>query len=73
MVSSEDKKKKRKNDSQTIYDYTGRNRIYSDGRGKLVHRAVIRLVKLWDVILVSIPFATAWMFYYSHMVYLNGF
>ena len=63
----------RKNDSQTVYDYSGRNRIYSNGRGRTVHRTVVRLVKLWDVILVSLPFATAWMFYYSHLVYVNSF
>ena len=63
----------RMNDSQATYNYSGRNRIYNNGRGKTVHRSIVRLVKLWDVILVSLPFAAAWMFYYSHMVYIHSF
>lgn len=61
------------NDNQATYNYSGRNRIYNNGRGKTVHRSIVRLVKLWDVILVSLPFAAAWMFYYSHMVYIHSF
>lgn len=63
----------RMNDSQATYNYSGRNRIDHNGRGRTVHRSVVRLVKLWDVILVSLPFAAAWMFYYSQMVYIHSF
>ena len=63
----------RENDSRTMYNYSGRNRVYNNGRGKTIHRLVVRLVKLLDVILVSLPFAVAWMSYYSNMVYADSF
>lgn len=63
----------RKNESQNTYDYSGRNMTYKNGRGKTFQRSIIRLVKLWDVILVSLPFAISWTVYYSHMVYMKDF
>lgn len=64
---------KRQSDNNTpkpaAYSYSGESRTYKDGRGRTAHRTVVRLVKLLDVILVSIPFAVAWMQYYSHQVY----
>ena len=61
-------KKAQKVDSGDFYNYTGRQRTYEDGSGRTAHRTIVRLVKLLDVILVSIPFAAAWMLYYSHKV-----
>ena len=55
------------------YNYTGKNRVYKDGRGRAVHRAKVRLVKLVDVIMVTIPFLAAWYFYYSHQIYVKDF
>ena len=61
------------NKDQYAYDYSGNKRTYQDGRGRTGHRAIVRLVKVIDVILVSIPFYAAWIIYYSHMVYITGF
>ena len=66
-------KKAQKADSGDFYNYTGKQRTYEDGSGRTAHRTIVRLVKLLDVILVSIPFAAAWMLYYSHKVYLTDF
>ena len=55
------------------YNYTGRRRTYEDGTGRTAHRTIVRLVKLLDVILVTIPFAAAWMLYYAHRLYSKGF
>lgn len=66
----------KKNDSDVerlSYDYSGTNRIYKNGKGKTMHRTIIRLVKLLDVIIVSIPFILAWYLYYAHMVYKVDF
>lgn len=43
------------NSKPVTYSYTGESRTYKDGRGRTAHRTVVRLVKLLDVILVSIP------------------
>ena len=48
------------NSKPVTYSYTGESRTYKDGRGRTAHRTVVRLVKLLDVILVSIPYAVAW-------------
>lgn len=61
------------NKNQYTYDYSGNKKTYQDGRGRTGHRTIVRLVKVIDVILVSIPFYAAWIAYYSHMVYLTGF
>ena len=44
----------------SLYNYSGDNRIYGDGRGRTAHRVKVRFVKLLDVIMVSIPFILAW-------------
>ena len=56
-----------------LYDYSGNNRVHADGRTRTLHRAVVRLVKLLDVIMVSIPFVIAWGLYYSHRLFKNEF
>ena len=61
------------NKDHYIYDYSGNKKTYQDGRGRTGHRTIVRLVKVIDVILVSIPFYLAWIAYYSRMVYLTGF
>ena len=61
------------NKDHYTYDYSGNKKTYQDGRGRTGHRTIVRLVKVIDVILVSIPFYVAWIAYYSHMVYLTGF
>ena len=61
------------NSKDSSYNYTGKNRVYEDGKGRAVHRAKVRLVKLLDVILVTVPFLTAWYFYYSHQVFVKDF
>ena len=43
------------------------------GAGRTAHRTVVRLVKLIDVIMDGIPFAAAWMVYYSHQMYAIDF
>lgn len=35
------------------YDYSGEKKVYNDGRGRTAHRAIVRLVKLLDVVMVS--------------------
>ena len=65
--------KEHKSSNQYHYDYSGSRKLYQDGRGRTEHRTIIRLVKLLDVISVSIPFYVAWMAYYSGMVYQIGF
>ena len=55
------------------YNYSGNNRTYHDGRNRTAHRAIVRLIKALDVVLVSIPFFAAWFLYYSHMLYAKDF
>lgn len=50
----------------TVYQYSGASRTDIDGRNRTEHRALLRFVKLIDVILVSIPFIFAWYHFYSH-------
>ena len=59
--------------NESSYNYSGDNRIYENGRGRTAHRAIVRFVKLLDVIMVSIPFILAWALYYSHKVYRVDF
>ena len=47
------------------YKYDGVTRKDVDGRNKAGHRAIIRSVKLLDVILVCLPFVAAWHFHYA--------
>ena len=61
------------NNKDSGYNYTGKNRVYKDGRGKAVHRAKVRLVKVMDVIMVTSPFLAAWYFYFSHQIYIRDF
>ena len=61
------------NNTDRGYNYTGRNRVYEDGKGRVVHRAKVRLVKLLNIVMVTIPFLVAWSLYYSHKVYLSDF
>ena len=74
---AEDKSKRNEKEHKSVnqyhYDYSGSRKLYQDGRGRTEHRTIIRLVKLLDVIAVSIPFCVAWMAYYSDMVYQKGF
>ena len=74
---AEDKSKRNEKEHKSVnqyhYDYSGSRKLYQDGRGRTEHRTIIRLVKLLDVIAVSIPFYVAWMAYYSDMVYQKGF
>ena len=55
------------------YHYSGDNRVYQDGRGRTAHRAIVRTVKAFNVILVSIPFIMAWIFHYSNHVFITSF
>ena len=75
MAENDSKRKGKENKSsnQYHYDYSGSRKLYQDGRGRTEHRTIIRLVKVIDVIAVSIPFYVAWMAYYSDMVYQKGF
>ena len=65
--------KNTQNNRNSGYNYSGKNRIYSDGKGRVEHRVKVRVVKLLDVIMVTIPFLAAWMLYYSHNVYISDF
>ena len=58
---------------KNLYQYSGKNRVYQDGKGKTVHRTKVRLVKAFDVIMVSIPYILAWYLYYSQRVYAISF
>ena len=69
MANNEKRQSNNNTPKPAAYSYSGESRTYNDGRGRTAHRTVVRLVKLLDVILVSIPFAVAWMQYYSHQVY----
>ena len=60
---------RKKNNSNYSYDYSGNNRVRQDGRSRTAHRTIVRFVKLLDVIMVSLPFITAWILYYSHKVF----
>jgi exopolysaccharide biosynthesis polyprenyl glycosylphosphotransferase len=53
-------------DPNKIYHYSGASKTDIDGRNITEHRALLRFVKLIDVILVSIPFILAWYYFYSH-------
>ena len=59
--------------NESSYNYSGDNRIYENGRGRTAHRAIVRFVKLLDVIMVSIPFILAWAQYDYHKVYRVDF
>ena len=52
------------NNDQYSYDYSGSSKTYQDGRGRTGHRTIVRLVKVIDVILVSITFYVSWIMYY---------
>ena len=58
-----------KNKPSYSYDYSGNNRVHQDGRSRTAHRTVVRFVKLLDVIMVSLPFITAWALYFSHKIF----
>ena len=61
------------NNTAYTYNYSGKKKVYHDGRGRTAHRAMVRFVKLLDVIMVSIPFILAWILYFSHKVYIVDF
>ena len=65
--------KKNKTQSGYTYNYSGYRKKYTDGKDRTEHRTIIRIVKVLDVIMVSIPFYIAWVVYYSRLVYLTGF
>lgn len=67
------KRRDKNTNSQYTYDYSGNKKKYKDGRGRTGHRTIIRLVKIINVIMVSIPFYVAWITYYSHMLYAKDF
>ena len=59
-AQNEQEKKDNKNAGKSTYQYSGDSKIFQDGRGRTAHRTVVRLVKLIDVIMVTIPFVAAW-------------
>ena len=59
--------------NESSYNYSGDIRTYDNGRGRTSHRAIVRFVKLLDVIMVSTPFILAWAMYYSHKVFRVDF
>ena len=59
MANNEQRQSDNNTTKPAAYSYTGESKTYKDGRGRTAHRTVVRLVKLLDVILVSIPFAVA--------------
>ena len=65
--------KKRTKPVSYNYEYSGNRKRYEDGRGRTAHRTIVRLVKLADVVMVSIPFYAAWIIYYSHKVFIRDF
>ncbi len=65
--------KKKEQSVSYHYDYSGDRKKYVDGRDRTEHRTIVRLVKLVDVIMVSIPFYVVWFTYYSHMLYVKDF
>ena len=70
---NEQEKKDNKNAGKSTYQYSGDSKIFQDGRGRTAHRTVVRLVKLIDVIMVTIPFVAAWYLYYSQRLYSKEF
>ena len=66
-AQNEQEKKDNKNAGKSTYQYSGDSKIFQDGRGRTAHRTVVRLVKLIDVIMVTIPFVAAWYLYYSQL------
>ena len=62
-----------KNNKENLYNYSGKNKVYQDGKGKTIHRTEVRMVKLLNIIMVSIPFIAAWYMYYSQRVYALSF
>ena len=72
-AQNEQEKKDNKNAGKSTYQYSGDSKIFQDGRGRTAHRTVVRLVKLIDVIMVTIPFVAAWYLYYSQRLYSKEF
>ena len=72
-MQEENKKNTQRDAGGDFYIYTGGQRTYEDGSGRTAHRTIVRLVKLLNVLLVSVPFAAAWMLYYSHKIYIKDF
>ena len=73
LQKNRDNKKKKKQSAGYNYDYSGNRKKYIDGRDRTGHRTIVRLVKLVDVLIVSVPFYVAWIVYYSHMLYIKDF
>ena len=72
-AQNEQDKKDNKNAGKSTYQYSGDSKVFQDGRGRTAHRTVVRLVKLVDVIMVTIPFVAAWYLYYSQRLYSKEF
>lgn len=59
--------------SSLTYQYDGEVRKDAHGHGKAGHRAILRFVKLLDVLAVCTPFTIALIHYYSRLIWVPDF